>query len=424
MSMFIPLVVFMFGLAAGAVLGYFAGLWRQQASCRELQIRLEAEQRAVAAQSSLLAEAQSRLGDTFKSLSADVLKSHSESFLQLAQTQLARWQTGASQDLQNRQDSIAQSLAPVREGLTQFNAHLHQVEKDRIGSFNALAEQLRSLQESERNLRLETSRLVTALRAPQVRGQWGELQLRKVIELSGMLNHCDFTEQVQTGDVDGRVLRPDVVVHLPGNRHIVIDAKTPLSAFLDSLQAETPEQRTHCLQDHLRLIKTHIESLSRKAYWEQFEQVPDFVVLFLPGEQFFSAALEQDPGLIEDSVNRKVILATPTTLIALLKAVAYGWRQESLTVNARQISELGAELYKRLGDLTEHLTKVGKQLDDTVKTYNKAIGTLENRVLVSTRKLHELHAAGGQDIITAPDPIETVPRIVQAEELAADKDPA
>lgn len=419
MDIFIPLLVFIFGLAAGALLGYFAGMWRLQSACRELQVRLEAEQRAVASQSALLAEAQLRLGETFKSLSADVLKSHSESFLQLAQTQLARWQTGAVQDLQNRQDSIAQTLVPVREGLTQFNAHLHQVEKDRIGSFNALAEQLRSLQESEKNLRLETGRLVSALRAPQIRGQWGELQLRKVIELAGMLNHCDFTEQVQVGDADGRVLRPDVIVHLPGDRHIVIDAKTPLSAFLDSLQAETPEQRTKCLQDHLRLIKTHIDNLSRKTYWEQFEHVPDFVVLFLPGEHFFSAALEQDPGLIEDSVNRKVILATPTTLIALLKAVAYGWRQESLAENARQISELGAELYKRLGDLTEHFAKVGKQLDDAVKCYNRAIGTLENRVLVSTRKLHELHASGGQEIIAAPDPIESIPRTVQAAELTS-----
>jgi len=417
MDIFIPLLVFIVGLAAGALMGYFAGMWRLQAACRELQVRLDAEQRVVASQSAVIAEAQLRLGETFKSLSADVLKSHSESFLQLAQTHLARWQSGAVQELQNRHDSIAQTLAPVREGLTQFNAHLHQVEKDRIGSFNALAEQLRTLQESEKNLRLETGRLVSALRAPQIRGQWGELQLRKVIELSGMLNHCDFTEQVQTGDADGRVLRPDVLVHLPGDRHIVIDAKTPLSAFLDSLQAETPEQRTKCLQDHLRLIKTHIENLSRKAYWEQFEHVPDFVILFLPGEHFFSAALEQDPGLIEDSVNRKVILATPTTLIALLKAVAYGWRQESLAENARQISELGAELYKRLGDLTEHFAKVGKQLDDAVKSYNRAIGTLENRVLVSTRKLHELHASGGQETIAAPEPIESLPRIVQAAEL-------
>ncbi|HTW32026.1 MAG TPA: DNA recombination protein RmuC [Candidatus Sulfotelmatobacter sp.] len=351
--------------------------------------------------------------NTFKALAADALKSNNSSFLQIAQETLKRFQSEAKGDLDARQKAVADLVAPVRESLSKVDQQIQQMEVARGEAYGDLKAQVQSLISTQKELQSETGNLVRALRTPNVRGRWGEIQLRRVVEIAGMLSYCDFAEQETiTGD-SGR-LRPDLVVKLPGGKSVVVDAKTPLQAFLDAFETTDEDARRACLANHARQVRDHIDTLSGKKYWEQFESTPEFVVMFLPGETLFSAALEQDPGLIEHGVLNKVIPASPTTLIALLKAVAYGWNQEKLARNAHQISELGKELHERLRKLAAHISGVGTNLDRAVEAYNQAVGSLENRVLVSARKFAELGASVAEEIPEL-EPIETTSRALSFE---------
>jgi len=349
-------------------------------------------------------EALQNLMTSFKALSQEALEKNNCTFLDLAATSFATLQEKARGDLDKRQQLIAETLNPVKEALQQIDLGMKALEKERKGEQESLKTQLSSLIETERMLRRETASLVKALRAPVVRGRWGEIQLRRVVELAGMLSHCDFFEQPQE-TLDEGVLRPDLIVRLPGERQVVVDAKAPLDAYLDALSAQDEEVRAFKLKEHARHIRTHLAQLSKKAYWEAFQPTPEFVILFLPSETFFSAALEQDPTLIEIGVEQGVILATPTTLITLLRSVAYGWKQESLSRHVQEISELGQELYKRLSDMGGHFSKMGKSLTHAVEAYNKGIGSLETRVLVTARKFKEMGAAS---VHTEPEPIELI----------------
>jgi DNA recombination protein RmuC len=294
------------------------------------------------------------------------------------------------------------------------DSKIGELEKARAGAYAAITEQVRSLIDTQQQLRSETGRLVTALRTPGVRGHWGEMQLRRVVEMAGMLDHCDFFSQTTLNGEDGR-LRPDLLVRLPAGKTVVVDAKTPLDAYLQAMETTDEQARKAHLLDHARQVRTHVTQLGRKSYWEQFDEAPEFAVMFLPGECFFSAALEQDPRLIEFGADQNIILATPTTLIALLRAVAYGWRQEKLAQNAAEISALGKELYKRLSDMGEHWLKVGKGLERAVDAYNSAIGSLESRVMVSARKFADLKTAPLGVELPALEPVDKAVRPVSVE---------
>jgi DNA recombination protein RmuC len=369
----------------------------------------------------LLDDAKRQLADAFKALASDALKSSNTSFLELAKTQLETYQEAAKGDLEKRQTAIDELVKPVKESLNKVDTKLQEIEKGRVEAYSGLTEQVRSLSETQKELRGETANLVKALRRPQARGRWGEIQLRRVVEMAGMLAHCDFFEQQSTDSEDGR-LRPDLIVRLPGNRNIVVDAKAPLEAYLNAIEAPDDETRAARFKDHARQVRNHIAALGRKAYFEQFDFTPEFVVLFLPGEVFFSAALENDPELIELGVSQNVIVATPTTLIALLRAVAYGWRHEQLAENAKAISELGKDIYKRLCDWSDHMQRLGKGLGTAINAYNSAVGSLESRVLVTARRLKELGvAATGSEIEELPQ-IETSARLLQAPELLGPND--
>jgi DNA recombination protein RmuC len=373
-----------------------------------LEAALESERKTSAEKVELLTRAGEDLQNAFKALAADALKSNNLSFLQIAQENLRRFQSEAKGDLETRQKAVADLIAPVRESLGKVDAQIQQMEKERVDAYSGLRAQVQSLLNTNKELQSQTGNLVRALRTPNVRGRWGEIQLRRVVEIAGMLSYCDFAEQETiTGD-NGR-LRPDLVVKLPGGKSVVVDAKTPLQAFLDAFETTDDEARRAALANHARQVRDHMKTLSGKNYWEQFEATPEFVVMFLPGETFFSAALEQDPGLIEHGVLNRVIPASPTTLIALLKAVAYGWNQEKLARNAHEISALGKELHDRLRNLGGHIAAVGAGLDKAVECYNKAIGSLENRVLVSARKFAELGAPVAEDIPEL-QPVETTAR--------------
>lgn len=380
----------------------------------ELSTALDHERRQAQEKIGLLEEAQSRLSQTFKALSADALSANNRSFLDLAKSTLERFQESAKSDLTTRQKAIHEMLTPVHQALGKVDVKLLDLEKERVGAYQILRNQVAELVNSQKELRQETSNLVKALRAPSVRGQWGEMQLKRVVEMAGMVAYCDFAEQVSVDSENGR-LRPDMVVNLPGGKKIVVDAKAPLSAYLESLEAPDDQIRSDKLAEHARQVRTHIRALSQRAYWDQFESTPEFVVLFLPGETFFSAALEKDPTLIEVGVREKVILATPTTLIALLRSVAYGWRQESIAENAKAISELGRDLYKRISDMGGHMARMGRHLGQVVDSYNQTVGTLERRVLVSARKFKALDTS--HEEIEELAAIDHTPRHLQSLEL-------
>jgi DNA recombination protein RmuC len=350
----------------------------------------------------------------FKALSADALARNNQAFLDLARATLAQTQEAARGDLEMRQQAIVELVAPVRSSLDKVDFQIQELEKARAGAYAALHEQVHSLVETQSQLRAETGKLVTALRTPGVRGRWGEIQLRRVVEMAGMLDHCDFVTQAAVDSEEGR-LRPDLLVRLPAGKIIVVDAKTPLDGYLQAIEAPDEQSRKARLADHARQVRAHLVALGRKSYWEQFDHAPEFAVLFLPGECFFSAALESDPSLIEFGVGQNIILATPTTLIALLRAVAYGWRQENLAQNAAEISALGKDLFKRLSDMGDHWNKMGKALERAVEAYNAAVGSLEARVMVTARKFADLKTAPLGVEIAELEPVEKSVRAVHGE---------
>jgi DNA recombination protein RmuC len=369
----------------------------------------------------LLEQARDSFGDTMKALAADALATSNQSFLALAKAQLEQLQQRTTQELEQRKQAVEHIVQPIRESLQKVDGKLQQLEVARTRAYSELSVQVRELAETQSQLRSETGNLVSALRdRPNVRGRWGEIQLRRVVEMAGMLEHCDFETQAHVPTEDSR-LRPDLIVKLPGAKTVVVDSKFAGQAYLESLGARDDDERLAKLRDHARQVREHIAKLSGKSYWSQFDSTPEFVVLFIPGETFLSAALEQDPSLIEEGVNQQVILATPTTLIALLRAVAYGWRQETIAESAKAISDLGRELYGRLATLTEHFAKVGRGLETAVRSYNETVGSLETRVLPSARKFRDQGISPASELAELPA-VERTVRPVTAPELASGED--
>jgi DNA recombination protein RmuC len=382
----------------------------------QLTAQLQARAEALAAQQKLVETAEQHLSDVFQSLAAQSLQANSEQFMQLARLQFEGLQTSARGELEKRELEFAKLVGPVRDSLAKVEVRIGETEKERVGAYQSLLAQVHALSQGQTDLRRETGNLVGALRRPSVRGRWGELQLKRVVELAGMLEHVDFVTQPQVATDQGD-LRPDLVIQMPGGRRLVVDAKAPLEAYLDSLEANDEALVRAKLADHARQLREHVQKLSRKQYWEQFEDTPDFVILFVPGEAFYSAALEQDPSLIEAGVRQKVLLATPTTLIALLRTVAHTWRQEALAEDARRIADLGKELYDRLQVMANHWAAMGQALKRAVASYNDAVGSLDTRVMSAARRFRELNIGDdGKEPVELPG-IEATPREVQSEEL-------
>ena len=398
MDLIIGLVV---GILLGAVVVYFLisaahGKTKQQLA--SVEAKYEAELKAADDKLKILEEARDSLKDSFKALSADALSKNNESFIKLAEENLKKHQQSAKDDLEKRQQAITKTVEPVSQTLKAFSDRVNKIEERRIESEGGIKKELQKLSEMHLRLDQSTSSLVQALRAPQVRGQWGEMHLRRTVEMAGMINYCDFEEQSSVETEEGQRQRPDMLIRLPNERRVVVDSKVPIAAYLDALETDSIEVQSERMQAHARHLRTHIKDLSTKAYWSQFENAPEFVVLFVPNEAIFSAALEEDPSLIELGVENKVILATPTTLIALLKAVAYGWQQEAITREAKEIASLGKEIYDRLSVVIGHFVKLGKSIDQSVGNYNKAMNSVDSRLMVTARKFESLESASSEQL--------------------------
>lgn len=387
-------------------MGWLLATLRHQHRITELSTRLSVEH-------DQQAKAVGELERTFAALSSQALKSSNESFLQLAEQALRRFYTQAQGDLQNREKAIENLVKPIREALDKTEHQMREMEKDRREAYGSLTRHLESLAQTQQLLHGETRNLVTALRRPEVRGQWGELTLKRLVELAGMVEHCDFYEQEHTDTPEGR-MRPDMIVRMPDGREIVVDVKTPLDAYLSAIEAPDDESRKRFLEQHGRKVRERVRELAAKAYWNQFKHSPDFVVLFIPGDQFLSAALDVDRALLEDALRQKIILTTPTSFVALLRAIAYGWRQEALAANAENIREAGEELYSRLANFAEHLARLGKSLDSAVESYNRSVGSFEARVLPAARKFTEMGISEGKTLVE-PAQIEKGTREVERE---------
>ena len=376
------------------------------------ETQLKEAEKNLQEQKKMLDEATAKLSDTFSALSKDALNTNNQMFLELAKANLEKIISEMKGDFDKKQEAINNIVKPLQEALDKYDQQIRRLEESRQKAYGSLENQLRNLIETHRILQKETSNLGTALRTPQVRGRWGEITLRRVVELSGMSNYCDFTEQSSIELEEGR-LRPDMIVHLPNQRTIVVDSKVPLQAYLDAISASDEQERLVHMKKHASQVAEHMKKLSKKAYWDQFKKAPDFVVMFIPGESFFSAALEVNKNLIEEGVRNRVFLATPTTLIALLRAVAYGWRQEQITENALKIRDLGATIYERLVRFIDNFSKIGKSLEGAIDAYNRSVGTLESRVLVTARKFKELGITEKEPLKDV-EQIEKLPRIIES----------
>jgi DNA recombination protein RmuC len=389
------------GLALGAVLtglllrGRLRALTVESARSAELERELigaradlEHERERASERLATLQDAQDRLSATFKALSAEALQASQSQLVELARAQLAAAQAEGKGDLERRQQAVEQLVGPLREQLGRVDAQLVKLDQERRESRGRMDAQIRALAETGEKLRTETGALVTALRKPNTRGQWGQMQLRNVVELAGLVAHCDFVAQSSIWGEDTS-LRPDLIVSLPGGKHVVVDAKAPLQGVLDAYEARDEEERAGHLRDHARLLRKHVKALAEKAYWEGLDSTPDFVVMFLPGEHLYGAALEADPALLEDAMARRVLIATPTTLLAILRAVGYGWQQERMADSAKAISELGRELHGRLVKLSGLFGTLGSRLNSAVRAYNEAVGSYEARVLPGARRFAE-----------------------------------
>ncbi|WP_249009432.1 DNA recombination protein RmuC [Conexibacter sp. DBS9H8] len=403
-------------LLIGCLLGAFvAWLWGRgrihaldqalAAVVSQAERDLEHERALAEQRVSAVTAAQEQLSTAFRALSAEALEANTKQILELARAQLGSAHSAAKGELEQRQRAVEQLVKPISEQLGRVDQQLAALKQEGARSQGMLAAQLRGMAEGQDRLRSETGSLVTALRKPNVRGQWGQMQLRKVVELAGMVRHCDFSEQVSFSGADDVTLRPDMVINLPGSRHVLVDAKAPLQAILDAYEAPDEEQRVRAMADHARLLRRHVRQLSDKAYWAGIETTPDFVVLFLPGEHFYSAALEADPELIEDAMARHVLIATPTTLLALLHTVGYGWQQEKVAQSAQAISDLGRELHGRIARLSSLLATLGSRLNSTVKAYNDTVGSFETRVLPGARKFADHGAVAEGSELPDLDPV-------------------
>lgn len=378
------------------------------------QTQLEEYIKSMQEQKALLEDARTRLLEAFKALSGDALKTNNQVFLDLARKSFEAVLADARGDIGKRQEAIDGIIKPLSGALEKYEQHVRAIEDNRLKAYASLEEQLKSLASTHQQLQKETGSLVNALRTPQVRGRWGEVTLHRVVELAGMSEHCDYTQQVSVETDSGR-LRPDMVVHLPSNRDIVVDSKVSLDAYLRAASANSDEDRSDALKQHAQQIRTHMQQLSGKEYWKQFDTAPEFVVMFIPGESFFAAALDSDNALLEDGMRSRVVLATPTTLIALLQAVAVGWRQEAMAANAQAMSDLGKELYERIKVVSSYLVTLGRTLRQTVECYNKAVGSMEARVLPSVRKFQEMGVGG--EAIEPIEPLDVTPRTLTADDL-------
>ncbi len=383
-----------------AVISFLAGwlityLWlsrkirKQDESNAKLALSLELEQKSHANLEEILAQTQSQLANTFNQLSNEALSRNTDNFLKLAEENLKRYQSEAKAELHQKEKAFEQIVQPIQDILKQTTEQIHHIEKERREAYGSLKNTLEQMNLGQQHLQQETHNLVQALRRPEIRGQWGEITLRRLAELSGMVAHCDFYEQTHT-KTDHGAIRPDMIVHLPENREIIVDAKTPLDAYLSAIQASDDTIRMAELKRHAQIIRARVRELSAKNYWAEYSQSPEFVILFIPGEQFLSSALDVDTTLLEDSMAQNIILATPTNFIALLHAVAYGWKQQALAENAIEIRELGETLYKRLATFSHHLDKLGRSLNSSVEHFNKSVGSLERQVMPSARKFVEM----------------------------------